>query len=91
MAISKHVLDIFSAPQCQIELIPFSLCQATRRTSLEYPWGLFSRENFSILFYTVPLLREVVKHFTEEKHLPFTDGPYMIGNRMRNLLNIFET
>ena len=36
-----HVLDVFSAPGCRIELIPFALGQATQGTSLEYPQGLF--------------------------------------------------
>ena len=47
--------------------IPFALDQATQCTSLEYPQGLFSREKFSTLFYTIPLLRGFVKYFTEVK------------------------
>ena len=38
-----HILarfDVFSAPGCRIELIPFALGQATQGTSLEYPQGL---------------------------------------------------
>jgi hypothetical protein len=39
-----HILDFFSGLGYRIELIPFSLNQASLGTSLEYPQGAFRRK-----------------------------------------------
>jgi hypothetical protein len=51
----------FSTPlKVEGELISFALYQATQNTM-----AILKKKN-SILFYTIPLLRGVDKHFTEE-------------------------
>ena len=50
---------------------------------------ILKRKNFNFILHYTPL-EGGCKIFYGGKKI-FPDGPYMIGNRMRNLLNIFET
>ena len=51
-----HILDVFSGVPNWIELIPFALSQASRDTSLDYPQGVFWRQQLFTYVDSTPLL-----------------------------------
>jgi hypothetical protein len=46
---------------------------------------ILKREMFNFIF-TIPLLRGPAKYLWKETNISQCNGPYMPGNRMRNLL-----
>ena len=90
IAISEYVLDVFSAPQCRIELIPFALCQATHRHKFRVLTRPVLKRKFFNFILHFPMVR-IKTCWTYLRQKCTNDTPYRPRARFRTTWKVQTT